>query len=239
MFPVVCSPLNPPNNSRTLPRPATNNVYFTCTVIFFDITDYAEYALMTNSPTEDLHLTKFEVAERQLTQAIRLFFLKQDPVSIHTLAEAASQVLYDIGGEHGVKSIMRDNASIRPEKLKEWLVALHKSRNFFKHADRDKLATHEFKEIFNDMSLLDAVNMYVTIKKRWSPESAMFFVWFGLNYPQLLAEGSPHIEILNNIREGPMPNDKSYFFELIEELRSGGTVMPHVVTYLGLNANED
>ena len=134
-------------------------------------------AVMKIPPTPALQLTKFDVAERQLMQAIRLFSLQQDPVSIHTLAEAAAQVLYDIGDDYGVKSLTRDIERIRPEKTKEWLAIIHSSRNFFKHADRDKQATHEFKEIFNDMSLLDAVNMYTTIKKRWTPESFIFFVW--------------------------------------------------------------
>ena len=40
-------------------------------------------------------LTKFEVAERQLLQAINMFFREDDPVSIQTLAEAANQVLHD------------------------------------------------------------------------------------------------------------------------------------------------
>jgi hypothetical protein len=189
-------------------------------------------------PTPALQLTKFDVAERQLMQAIRLFFLQQDPVSIHTLAEAAAQVLYDIGDDYGVKSLTRDIERIRPKKTKEWLAIIHSSRNFFKHADRDKLATHEFKEIFNDMSLLDAVNMYTTIKKRWTPESFIFFVWFGLTYPHLLAEDSPGNEILKNMHNMPSPNNKSQFSKLIELLRSGETVMPNVVTYFGIIAND-
>lgn len=147
-------------------------------------------------------------------------------------------MLYDIGGDHGVQSLTRDNERIRPEKVKEWLAVVHSSRNFFKHADRDKLATHEFKDVFNDTSLLDAVNMYVTIKKRWSPESFMFYVWFCLNYPHLLADDSPDVDILKKLRDGPSPNDKSHFFEIIEKLRSGSIVMPNVVTYLGLVAND-
>jgi len=188
-----------------------------------------------------LHLSKFDVAERQLTQALQLFFQEQDPVSIHTLAEAAAQVLYDIGGAYGVKSISRDNERIRPEKKKDWLSVLHSSRNFFKHADRDKQAVHEFKDIFNDTSLLDAVNMYVTIKKRWTPETLMFYVWFGLNYPELLLEDSDHYQILAKLREGPYgpsPNDKAHFGQLAKLLRSGELSMPNIAMYFGLVAND-
>ena len=39
---------------------------------------------------QPLLLSKFDVAERQLLQAIRLFFKEEDEVSIHTLSEAAA-----------------------------------------------------------------------------------------------------------------------------------------------------
>ena len=130
-----------------------------------------------------LKLSKFDVAERQLLLAIRLFFSSEDDVSIHTLSEAAGQILHDIGKDAGVSSIVRDSDRIRPERMKEWLAAIFKSRNFFKHADRDKGDVHEFKPEFNDMSLLDAVNMYSTLKRRWTPETLIFLVWFGLKYP--------------------------------------------------------
>ncbi|MCI0917470.1 hypothetical protein JNA64_09870 [Pseudomonas stutzeri] len=58
-------------------------------------------------------LTKFDAAERQLLQAIRLFFREEDAISIHTLPEAASQILYDIGKETGIKSMFRDSDRIR------------------------------------------------------------------------------------------------------------------------------
>jgi hypothetical protein len=184
-----------------------------------------------------LNLSKFDVAERQLMQALQLFFDSRDPVSIHTLAEAAAQILYDIGDAHGVRSISRDNERIRPDKKKEWLSALHRSRNFFKHADRDKQAFHEFKDIFNDMSLLDAVNMYIAIKKQWTPESLMFYVWFGLNYPELISEESNHHQILAGLRDGPYgpsPGDKARFGELVRMLRSGELSMSNLALYSGL-----
>jgi hypothetical protein len=66
-------------------------------------------------------LSKFDVAERQLLQAIRMFFGEEDPVSIHTLAEAAAQVLNDIGEKYGARSFLRDSDIIREDKRKEWL----------------------------------------------------------------------------------------------------------------------
>ena len=69
----------------------------------------------------------------------------------------------------------RDSDRIRPEYKKEWLNAVLRSRNFFKHADRDADEIHEFKEEFNHFSIMDAVNMYLTAKANWTPESIIFF----------------------------------------------------------------
>ncbi|WP_065935085.1 hypothetical protein [Pseudomonas sp. 28 E 9] len=78
-----------------------------------------------------IKLTKFDVAERQLFLAIRLFFREEAPISIHTLSKAASQIPYDIGSSLGAKSILRDTDFIRNERMREWHQLLFKSRNFF------------------------------------------------------------------------------------------------------------
>ena len=137
-----------------------------------------------------MKLSKFDVAERQLLQSIKLFFNEEDPVSIHTIAEASAQVLRNIGVDYGVKSITRDNECIKKDKRKEWNKELSKSRNFFKHADRDKNEFHEFDPMFNDFSLFDAAIMYNGIKKKWVPEVFTFWAWFILKYPELIREKS-------------------------------------------------
>ena len=121
-----------------------------------------------------LVLTKFDVAERQLLQAIRLFFAGGDPVSVHTVSEAAAQVLYDIRGFLGIENRLRDSDLIRSEYRREWLATLGRSRNFFKHADRDPSDVHEFKDEFNHFSLLDGVGMYGPAKGSWTPETIVF-----------------------------------------------------------------
>lgn len=178
-----------------------------------------------------LKLSKFEVAERQLLLAIRLFFSSEDDVSIHTLAEAAGQILHDIGKDSGVSSFVRDSDRIRPEYMKEWHEAIFKSRNFFKHADRDKDEIHEFKPVFNDTSLLDAVNMYSTLKKRWTPETLIFCVWFGLEHPHTIKKNSDMDTVRMKLSAGgyaPGPDDKAFYGRAIAALRSGKLSLPNV-----------
>lgn len=178
--------------------------------------------------------SKFDVAERQLLQAILLFFNNGDPISIHTLTEAAGQVLSDIGEQHGAVSFIRTNDMVRPEKQKEWLKNMFKSRNFFKHANNDQNETHEFKSELNDFSLLDAVNMYHSIKKSWVPETIAFQVWFSANYPHLLKSDS---EFNKKIIEGASygyPMDKNTLFQMIEMLRAEDKKDTNIVLKYGL-----
>lgn len=134
---------------------------------------------------EPLSLTKFDVAERQLLQAIRMFFDDQDIVSIHTLAEAASQVFGDIGKEDGVRSMIRDSDRIRPEYRKEWIKVVNSARNFFKHADNDRNCIYTFKEMMNHTSILDGMLMHFRLKPGWVPETILFYLWFSLEHPEM------------------------------------------------------
>lgn len=184
-----------------------------------------------------IKLTKFDVAERQLFLAIRLFFREEDPISIHTLSEAASQVLYDIGSSLGAKSILRDTDFIRNEKMREWHQLLFKSRNFFKHADRDRNDTHNFDEILNHFSLIDASNMHKFIKKNWTPETYMFNIWFSFTHEDLLVNGSEYskkISELKALHSTPSTDEKSLYEDVINLARKNGKLLPQTSLLLGL-----
>ena len=181
-----------------------------------------------------MQYTKFDVAERQLLQAIKLFFNNEDPISIHTLSESAGQVLNDIGKEYDAISFIRTNDLIKPEKRTEWLNHIFKSRNFFKHANKDKNEVHEFKSEFNDFSLLDSVNMYCSIKKKWVPETIMFQMWFSANYPSVLIKESEFNQvILNGVKSG-YPMDKETMFKIIQMFRNKEIENTNVTLEYGL-----
>lgn len=183
-----------------------------------------------------LTLTKFDVAERQLNQAIQLFFDQADPVSVHTLAEAAGQVLYDIREQFGGISKIRDADNVSPECRKEWLESLARSRNFFKHADRDPSDTHEFKEEFNHISLFDAIAMYMTAKRRWTPETIVFVLWFSLTYPKVI---KPNTDFATAIRHSSQNwptnvNERIVFAsKLIRTLRNSPGQIPGITLEYG------
>jgi len=180
-----------------------------------------------------LILSKFDVTERQLLQAIIMFFRNEDPVSIHTLAEAASQVLNDIGA----KSMLRESDIVKEDKRKEWLSYLFKSRNFFKHADKDKDDKHEFKLEFNDYSLIEGIVMYASFKKQWVPETLVFLSWFKVAHPNLINKQSEVYRLIEKSnRDGnlPNPNDKNNLYEIIKKLRDGSFTLNNVNLKYGL-----
>ncbi len=52
-------------------------------------------------PTATLHVTKLAAAKRQLQAAIRLFFMEEDELAIHTVASASYGLLKDMKRERG------------------------------------------------------------------------------------------------------------------------------------------
>ena len=95
-----------------------------------------------------LLLSKLNVASRQLETAITLYFQEADPVSIHTLACAAHEIIETLnaknGGEPTIRQQFRDD--IKPEYVKLFFKKLDSARNFFKHADRDPDDVIEFSQ---------------------------------------------------------------------------------------------
>lgn len=182
-------------------------------------------------------LNKFDVAERQLNQAIRLFFEGGDSVSIHTLAEAASQILYDLKPHYGTTSMFRDSDWIKDEFRKEWIAYLIKARNFFKHANKDPLAVLEFKEKLNLFSIIDSLSMYTQIKKAWTPESMAFMSWFSLNHPRYLKKDGQFGQKIEEFRRNMMAmpsNDLASWAEFIRAIRAGEALAPGISLAPGL-----
>lgn len=131
-------------------------------------------------------LSKPEVAKRQLTQAIWLFFEQRDAVSVHTLAAAARQVLHDLVRQSG--SVITENPGIRPERRKEWLGIVSVAENFFKHANRDPDAILTFQPQFTRFFLYDAIQLYRTVTGDLFYEAQVYLAWFSLTYPEFILD---------------------------------------------------
>lgn len=142
-------------------------------------------------------LTKLEIAERQLNEAIVLFFEGRDSVSVHTLVGASIQVSLDHLSEDDVidNNIFLDGRSIyiKDEYRKQFIDHINKAKNFFKHADRDLQrgqTTIDFNPEINEGYIFEAVRALAAANKRkaFSQEVAVFMRWFTGKNPHYIKD---------------------------------------------------
>src|SRR4051794_23462678 len=79
-----------------------------------------------------MRIGKLDAARRQLDAAIDLYFADGDPIAIHTLAAAASQVTLDLITVRGMEDQVL--ALVAPERMQEFFRLWHEAQNHFKHA---------------------------------------------------------------------------------------------------------
>jgi hypothetical protein len=138
------------------------------------------------------HLTKLDVAERELRAAICLLFDDGDPVAVHTLAASALGILEDLAEHRGMETLwtLRKSPYIREGKRKLWITALHEAQNYFKHAHRDPDALLEFNIELPRLFILNALLLYTQVTqtlKPW-PEAVVYLLWFSVKYPEVMEE---------------------------------------------------
>lgn len=169
-------------------------------------------------------VTKTEAAERQLETAIRLFLQEGDRVSIHTLTAAAHGILHDLGPEFEPAKgfyLMQAAPFIKPERLKEWVQALRRPQNFFKHADKDPDATVELGEFHTEHLLLEACMMYFLLTKQLPWAIKTYYAWYTVSYPKYLLDDNPWTDFALQVRDraekmGLPPNEKATFLGVWE-----------------------
>jgi hypothetical protein len=156
-------------------------------------------------------LTKLESAERQLKEAVRMFFECRDPVAVHTLVFASHQVLYDMcassKNSSSLQYSLRDYKYIPADQRQKWNRLLNSAANFVKHADRDPNAVLTFDPKMIEAFLLDATFLYQNLTGDLFHEGAVYRTWFFLKYPQALIK-SEFSNVLDSLRDETIdPND--------------------------------
>ncbi|HVN98311.1 MAG TPA: hypothetical protein VMT62_17930 [Syntrophorhabdaceae bacterium] len=102
---------------------------------------------------------KIDSAQRQLDTAIELWFKEGDPISVHTLACSAYQIIHDINSHRKGRDLLLDTLVIKDEYMSEFRRCLKASYNFFKHADQepDPDGTIEFDAKLSEYFMLYAI----------------------------------------------------------------------------------
>ena len=141
-----------------------------------------------------LKLSKLDCARRQLELAIELFFMERDPVSIHTLAGAARQLLVDINKHRGGKPLMTESEALKemviPGKEVELARLFRKPENFFKHAKKDPEATIDFSPELNEIVLWETSAKYRELTSETTPAMGAINIWFAIKHPDIFTEGA-------------------------------------------------
>ncbi len=164
------------------------------------------------------NVTKLDAARRQLRTAVRMFFERRDPISIHTLTMAAHGILHDLSKAKGIGSQLKESDLIKPEYRREWIRLLHEPQNFFKHADRDPdpNAVIEFKPELTPFLLIDALRLYRELKGRPMREELVLQTWFGIMYPNVMRD-TPMTRLFNEQLKGVNPAHRDTFLVVLNK----------------------
>jgi hypothetical protein len=154
-------------------------------------------------------INKMEAAQRQLRTAITLWFDDSDPVSVHTLAFAAYEILHAVSEYRDPHrcDLIFDTFLIKDEFRREWNKLIRRDANFFKHAERDPEASLDFDPAFSEWFILYATVARQLCGREQSNEETLFLWWFQINRPDFLTENGRKViadripaDVLANIR---------------------------------------
>jgi len=136
-------------------------------------------------------ITKLQAARRQLRSAIELWFADDDPISIHTLAAAAHQIIHDLNRRNKGPAMMLDSKFIKDEYRKELASEIKHASNFMKHADRGKSGaakTLEFNPESNEYFITFAIFGLEYLGENLGAEEIAFERWGIFQKPHLLTD---------------------------------------------------
>lgn len=172
---------------------------------------------------------KIEVAERQLIEAIKLFFEGRDILVVHGTASAASQILYDLGKKQGLNSLIRSTSDLRGKDLQEHIDNVNTPTNYLKHADRDAAKNIDASALqeWTPEIIMDGVHMLTQFKGDSIPiEAKVFWFWFVSKNKELMtpADESDKDDFLQSMIEQDIA---SWDFETITSYLKNYPLLEH------------
>jgi len=135
----------------------------------------------------EIQVDKIEAARRQLKTAVWLYFVGADPLSVHTLAAAARQVLEDANTHRGGKPMLVSGKVLellKPELHGAFQRIFRSSANFLKHAKKDPDDVLRFRPEETEFLLVEACLTYWELSGRKEPEFMAFQAWYMFQFPE-------------------------------------------------------
>ncbi|MGD0276953.1 MAG: hypothetical protein ABSB79_13030 [Syntrophales bacterium] len=162
-----------------------------------------------------MKITKLDAARRQLETAIRLYFNDADPVSIHTLAGAAHNILSDLNNKYGGNPMIVSDFMVKDEHKVEIRKLINEAKNHFKHANKDPEVSIDFRPEVNDYVLFDSCEKYIEL----TSEKILYFIifrgWFTYTHPGVLVYPNTSDEKIKESMQIYRGNKANYFASML------------------------
>ena len=110
-------------------------------------------------------------------------------MSIHTIAAAAYQIIYDINQFRKTDhEAIYNTLVIKDEYRKQWIGSIKAPINFFKHADKDPEGRIVFSPFGNLVFFMSAMSGLAHLNLVASDFVIAFMMWIQINEPSLIKE---------------------------------------------------
>jgi hypothetical protein len=139
---------------------------------------------------DKITVTKLDAGRRQLETAITLWFNGDDPVSIHTLACAAYEIIHVVSQAKNRwrHDLLFDTLTIKDEYRGEWNKRIKQPANFFKHARNDPDGSLDFDPAISEAFIMFSLAGLRDLVQQLSRTEAVYIWWLHFHRPDLLTE---------------------------------------------------
>jgi len=142
-----------------------------------------------------MNISKPEIAKSQIETAIYLFFNREDPFSVLTLAGAGEEILGNLlsrSNEKNILAMMSEAAAHRGYNLDSKAIAnlVNAARNALKHAKKGGEDRLDFDPEGAVVMLMRASVNYQLLQGNLTDDMDQFLAWLRSNRPQYLEKAT-------------------------------------------------
>ena len=118
-----------------------------------------------------------------------LWFADGDPVSIHSLACAAYEIIHVVSRtKKRTRTLLFHSDTVKEEFRSEFNLLLKKHANFFKHANKDADGVIEFPPVLSVLFMLFSILGIDSMGLRRMQGEAAFLLWHTIHEPEFLTD---------------------------------------------------
>ena len=196
-----------------------------------------------NKKIREEKITKIEIAQRELSESIMLFFEGRDPVTYNLLGHASHEIITNIANARGINSIVRDDmeSMINESGLDNVLTArygkeykpkkmnIHKKIRFFVDIEYNKIkhgggdAKEEVTIHWDTVQILilDSIEMLKGLGVPLSSEHIAFMLWVKKEAPEVY-NSTAMFEALNYFEKNIGKINKQNLLDFIRDFKRFG-----------------